>query len=298
MAGERSPEGSRFEVALPEGPMSALRWGKPDRAPDLVFCHATGFNAATYRPLLSQFGSHSVVAPDLRGHGLTRLPADPARLFDWRGYAADLGAALDRLGVSEERPAVLAGHSMGGLVSLFAAAARQGRIRRLVLLDPVLMHPLMRFALYTRTGRVRARRFSLSANAAKRRPTFPSKDAALEIWRTRKTFASWQPGFLEGYVDGGFVEDGDGVRLACAPEWEAATFAAHRHDSWGALRSLRIPVHVMLAADGTTVYGGAERLKRVLPAVTVETLPGTTHFFPMERPDRVAAVLHAALAKT
>ena len=50
--------------------MSLLDFGDPKRPVDLVFVHANGFNALTYRTLLAPLsGSLRIWAPDLRGHG-------------------------------------------------------------------------------------------------------------------------------------------------------------------------------------------------------------------------------------
>jgi len=284
---------------LPDGMVSVLEWGAGDRPLDLVFLHATGFNAQTYVPLLAPLAAeHRIVALDQRGHGLTRLPTDPDGLVDWWPYARDLILLLDRWVPEGAPPVVLAGHSMGGIVALLAASRRPRAVRGLVLLDPVLMPSTMRLALFTPWGRARARRSGLAVGAAKRRPVFPSRDEALATYRTRKAFSTWQPGFLEGYVEGGLVDDPEGVRLGCPPAWESATFAAHRHRSWAALGRLRMPVHLIAAGEGSTVVGGLEKVRRVAPGVVAETLPGTTHFFPMERPDHVRSVIAGMLAKT
>jgi pimeloyl-ACP methyl ester carboxylesterase len=70
-----------------------------------------------------------VLAPDLRGHG-AHEPADAVIGVSMRDYARDV-AALCR---SLDKPPVLVGHSMGGLVALMAA--RIVRPEALVLLAP------------------------------------------------------------------------------------------------------------------------------------------------------------------
>ncbi|CEJ14460.1 Putative aminoacrylate hydrolase RutD [bacterium YEK0313] len=291
--------GTRLSVPLADGTMSGLAWGESRMPPDLLFMHATGFNAQTYAPLLEPLAArHAIIALDQRGHGFSDLPTDPAGIVDWMPYARDLIAVLDRFVSAGARPLVLAGHSMGAVVSLLAAAARPKAVRGLVLLDPVMMSPMLRLAAYTPWGRAKFRSFHLAVSAAKRRAVFGSKQEAVDTYRTRKAFSTWQPGFLEAYVDGGFVADGEGVRLACAPIWESATFASHRHRSWAALKSLQMPVHVMAAERGSTVTGGIGKVLKVQPRAQAEVVAGTTHFFPMERPDHVRAQLAGMLAKT
>lgn len=290
----------RSDLALADGALSVLRWGREQHTPDLIFLHATGFNALTYDPLLAPLAETAAIAAvDQRGHGLSTVPADPSTLIDWWPYARDIVAVLDRWVPEGAPPVVLAGHSMGGMVSLLAATQRPEKVRGLVLLDPVFMPPAVRFALYTPWGRARSRRFGLAVGAAKRRPTFPSKAEALATYRTRKAFSTWSPGFLEAYVEGGFVDDPEGVRLACAPAWESATFSAQRHASWAALKRATMPVLILAAGTGSTVVGGTAKVTRVSPRVTAEAMdPETTHFFPMERPDTVRDRIAAMLAKS
>src|SRR5690606_18746403 len=69
------------------GDMSVLDFGDPKRPVDLVFVHANGFNAMTYRTLLAPLsGPLRIWAPDLRGHGLTPLPANPDGRRGWADH--------------------------------------------------------------------------------------------------------------------------------------------------------------------------------------------------------------------
>ena len=109
-----------------EGRMSVLDFGDPNRPVDLVFVHANGFNALTYRTLLAPLsGTLRIWAPDLRGHGGTTLPTDAGGRRNWHDHRDDLVALLDAL---DGPPAILAGHSMGGTSSLLAAAERPDRV--------------------------------------------------------------------------------------------------------------------------------------------------------------------------
>lgn len=289
-------EGLRVTIPMPGGAMSGLRFGAPDGEPDLLFLHANGFNAATYRPLLAPLGeTWRVLALDQRGHGFTQLPTDPPALIDWWPYADDLIALLDRRLAAGAPPVVLAGHSMGATASILAASQRPRAVKRLVLADPVLVAPDFRQSLFTPWGRRQSEEAPLVVGALKRRSVFADRREALESYRGRRAFSTWQPGFLEGYVEGGFVDDPEGVRLACAPAWEAASFRSHRHDSWGALQRLAMPVRLFAAAEGSTVHGGAERVRCIAPDVVAGSLPGTTHFLPMERPDDLRKALQEAL---
>jgi pimeloyl-ACP methyl ester carboxylesterase len=135
-----------FEAAIADRPVEGtvevadcaihyLEWG--DRsAPGLALVHGGSAHAhwwAHIAPLLSS--QHHVVAIDLSGHG------DSGRRDE---YSFDLWAG-EVLAVCREReidgPPVLVGHSMGGLVSIVAAALHGERLRGAVIVDSPVRRP-------------------------------------------------------------------------------------------------------------------------------------------------------------
>ena len=74
---------------------------------------------------------HQVITWDVRGHGRSDAPPDLAA-YDADLAVGDMLALLDHLGVER---AVLAGHSLGGFLSLRFHHAHPERVRGLVLID-------------------------------------------------------------------------------------------------------------------------------------------------------------------
>lgn len=277
-------------VAVPGGEIAGLEFGPTDRPIDIVFVHANGFNAQTYRVLLSPLAAGlRILAIDQRGHGATTLPANPDGRRSWRDLQGDLTSLLD---VLDGPPVVLAGHSMGGTVSLLAAAARPERVKGLVLLDPVIMPWLA--TLYAKapwTSGHLWKRMPLVQSALRRRAVFDSREAAFAGYKGRGAFKTWPETMLADYVAGGFVEQKDGkVELACAPAWEASNYAAQAHDPWRAVRQVKATVRILKAEKHSTCRTG-DGFARRGRNVKIETIEGTTHFLPMERPDVVRDAL-------
>lgn len=263
------------------GEMSVLDFGDPDRPVDLIFVHANGFNAMTCRSLLAPLSSSlRIWAPDLRGHGRTTLPADPAGRRGWTDHRDDLISLLEQV---DGPPVVLSGHSMGGTASLLAAAERPDRVAGLVLLDPVIWTRLAVLAFQLPMLDRMAERIPLVKNARKRRFGFDSREQALAAYKGRGAFKGWPEMMLSDYLADGLVETADGgFRLTCDPQWEASNYAAQSHDPWRALRRVGRPVHILKAGIASTC---SLTPPSRLPDVKVEVVPGGTHFFPMLKPD-------------
>ena len=263
------------------GRMSVLDFGDPKRPVDLVFVHANSFNALTYRTLLAPLsGTLRIWAPDLRGHGGTTLPAEGGGRRDWHDHRDDLVALLD---VLDGPPVILAGHSMGGTSALLAAAERPDRVGGLVLLDPVIWSrwvvTVFKLPLLERL----ASRIPLVKNALRRRAVFDSREQAMAAYLGRGAFGGWPEMMLADYIADGLVETPEGFTLACDPAWEASNYAAQGHDPWRALKRLACPVTVLKGETGSTC--ALPEKPRGLPHVTVATVPGGTHFFPMLQAD-------------
>jgi pimeloyl-ACP methyl ester carboxylesterase len=289
-------EPRRRMIRLPDGEMAALDFGDEKRPVDVVFLHATGFNAMTYRSILAPLSPGlRILAVDQRGHGSSRLPADPAALRSWKPFRDDLLALLSTLGGP---PPVLSGHSMGGTVALLAAAARPEATSGLVLFDPVVLDRWRTLLANLPWNAGSMRRTPLAMGAAKRRAVFDNPSAAFNAYIGRGAFKTWTKVMLADYIAGGLKPRSDGkVELACTPAMESAVFASHKHDAWAAAAKVRAPIQIYRAEQGSTcrIGDGAGFFGRN-PRASLVTVAAASHFLPMERPDLVRdALLDAAV---
>jgi pimeloyl-ACP methyl ester carboxylesterase len=254
---------------------------------DIVFSHANGYNAATYRSILRPLsGEFRMLALDMRGHGASTLPTVIEGREGWPIFRDDL---LALIAAACEAPVVLAGHSMGGTSSLLAAAAEPARVKALALFDPVIV------PAEAQADEDAMRASPLAIGAARRRATFPSRQAVFDAYRGRGGFRTWSDEQLADYIEGGFAETAGGeVTLTCRPEWEASNFATHNYDGLAAFRDSRCPIRILRAAEASTCrIEGHEAELLATGRIKIETVPGTTHFLPMERPDLVRETLRA-----
>ena len=277
--------------------LACFEWSRGAPGPTLLLAHATGFHARCWDPVLRRLGRRHAIAVDLRGHG--RSERTPIR--HWKVFGEDL-AALVR--ARELGDLVGIGHSMGGHALVDAAAACPDRLRRLVLIDPVISPPDAYGSGGWRIASLRGEPHPTS----KRKRHFDSPAQMLERFRDRPPYADFDPEALRAYCEHGLLPraDGRGFELACPPELEASIYMTS-HTNAGVHRSVRalaIPVLVVRAkapqpdrsvmdfSSSPTWPGLAKEFARGSEL----HLPERSHFLPMEDPGLVAQLILDELA--
>ncbi|MFZ4601558.1 MAG: alpha/beta fold hydrolase [Caulobacterales bacterium] len=288
----------RVVFDLRQGSMAGISFGDQDRPVDLLFLHATGFNARTYRSLLAPLGERvHVLAVDLRGHGRSDLPTSRFGYASWNRHRDDV---IELIETKIKSPVALAGHSMGATTCLLVGGKRPDIVRGLCLIDPVILTPTT-YALMRAPGApvVAEWTFPIARGARKRRAAFETREAMERALVGRGIFRSFGAETLADYIADGVVDRDEGVTLACAPEFEARTFAAQRNDPWKALARAPAPFFILRAERGSTLpERTARRISALRPDARIATMKGATHALPMEQPDRVRTVLASMLVMT
>ncbi|MER6259490.1 alpha/beta hydrolase [Streptomyces sp900105245] len=252
----------------------------PDGAPAVVLAHgwtcSTAFWAAQVRDLSAD---HRVITYDQRGHG--RSPASPACTTE--ALADDLEAVLDATLAPGEK-ALIAGHSMGGMTVMAAAARPRFREHAAaVLLCSTGSSRLVAEARVVPWRAGRARTWLTGRVLGSRAPLGPVTPVAKRILKYATMGAGSAPHMVE----------------ACARIVHACPRAA-RH-AWAAVlealdldhgvRELHAPTAVLHgASDRLTPPVHARALVAALPnCVGLTDLPGIGHMTPIEAPEPVSA---------
>jgi pimeloyl-ACP methyl ester carboxylesterase len=104
----------------------------PENATPLVLIHGLGDRRELWNGIVpSLAGAQRILTYDLRGHGESDVPADPAA-YSMPIFVDDLRALLDSLGVGRAR---LAGFSLGGAVAVHFALAHPERTVALAMIN-------------------------------------------------------------------------------------------------------------------------------------------------------------------
>lgn len=132
----RTEWGTPIEVHA-DGPVHAVDLGGPADGQILVGVHGLGGSHLNWTALAPHLvGHHRLVALDLIGHGRTPLAG---RSADVEGHVRAVTATVGA--VAPDRPVVLMGNSMGGLVAALHAARHPGSVDGIILIDPALPSP-------------------------------------------------------------------------------------------------------------------------------------------------------------
>jgi len=210
-------------------------------------------------PALADAG-WSVTAPDLRGHG--RSPrADSYRFDEMTDDVLALSGPWD----------LIAGHSMGGALTVLALQRNPNFARRAVLIDPAVQNNPADLPAFLAAALARVRN--------------PDLDAC------RAENPNWDEPTLQAWAESQREVDPEAVRaiLETNRPWDVTAAALQ----------MPIPAHV-LAADparnASFIAADGDRLRQANSNWSYEVVPGTSHSVHRDQPDLVIDRLLRAAA--
>jgi len=276
-AAKRSSPGARLATG-----------GRSRRLPTIVFSHANGFPAGSYRVLFESWraAGHRVHAVEKFGHD-PRFPVPS----NWPHLRDQL---LDCIEHEAKAPVYLVGHSMGGYLSVLAASRRPELVCGVVLLDAPLLGDVA--SHFVRLGKATGfvQRFSPGHVSVRRRQHWPDADAAYEHFAAKPAFARWAPGVLRDYIACGVEPAGRakaaGHRLAFRREVETDIYNTVPHHMSALLRRhpLRCPKAFVGGTESQEIRRAGLSASERLTQGRVSWVEGS-HLFPFEQPTATAA---------
>lgn len=254
--------------------------------PPVLMVHATGFHGHMWQPIADRLhDDFHCWALDLRGHGDSGAPPDLD--FSWGGFAQDIRAVVDTLGL--ERPRAV-GHSLGGATSLLVEQLAPGTFSSIYAYEPAIWVPVPQGV-----GDDGSQAVDL---ALRRRASFPSRAAALANYAGKPPMDSFAPEALSAYVEHGFAENTDGrVHLKCRPQYEAGAFRGFAGTTiYARLPEVRCPVVIACGSDlGSQAAERNEVFVSQLPHGRSQVFTGLNHFGPQQSPTLLADSIRATL---
>ena len=246
----------------------------------LVFSHANGFPAPTYRRM---FG---LLEATFHISAIAALGMDPRNppTEGWPNLARQVIEHVER---SATHPVIGVGHLLGGYLTFMAAAARPDLFRAIILLDAPIIGAI-KGRLQGATKRFGSVDRVTPAGASRaRRAEWASLAQAERHFRARKLFRAFSPEVLRDYVRYGLIDDGPRLRLMIDPAIEYQIFyRTVPHDLHRRLPKLRVPAGFIGGADSEVVRRvGLSTMRRA--GFAFRRVPGG-HLFPLEHPGAAA----------
>jgi pimeloyl-ACP methyl ester carboxylesterase len=272
---------------LAEGPAAGL---------PLILLHGGSGRWQSWETIMpSLIPSWHVLAPDLRGHGKSGWATGRYRLDD---YADDIAALILR---RAQQPAVLFGHSLGGIIALMVAARQPEHVRSVVVGDSPLTGETWRAQLLRdRAGLVAWRdlsggRVALDAivEALKNTPVVSSSNTP-ETVRMRDVWGEDSPTF--GWVGQNLFQQDPSVLGMLLDDIERVVAG---YEMERLLPAIRCPVLLLQgdpAAGGLMTDAEVARAMQLLPQPTHVLLAGVGHVLHNERKEPVLEALRPFLS--
>ena len=218
---------------------------------------------------------------------------------NWPHLVQQLSDFLTPL-VAKNGPLFLVGHSLGGILSMMAAAKHPELVRGVVLLDSPMLGGWKAKLLKVGKHVPGAEVFSPASISRKRRTTWANEAEVLEHFQHKKVFAKWDPQVLQDYVK-------YGTQNEKTPQGTRRVLSFDRDVESAIYNSLPDHLEAYFKRHPlkckTALIGGLQsrELKKVgldfshrITHGRVMKIDGT-HLFPMEHPLVTAAAVEAAL---
>lgn len=260
-----------------------------DTAKTLVFSHANGFPAGCYRVLFERWRDAGWTV-----HALPRIGHDPRYpvTSNWPHLRDELLHFIQDE-VRPTGPVMLAGHSLGGLLSLLVACRKPGLARGLVMLDSPVIDGWRAHSVQVVKSTGLMKRISPGKISHQRRYEWPSLDEAHAHFAAKHKFARWDPRVLKDYIASGFDAHEDGqVRLGFQREIETRIYNTLPHNLPRILKghAPRCPVAFIAGTQSEELRHANAAGSKALAKDLFRWFEGT-HLYPFERPDDTASLV-------
>lgn len=284
--------------------MTAVSLAAP--RPLIIFSHANSFPASTYRVLFRslELRGFDVRAIDKFGHD----PAYPVT-SNWPHLIEQLASfGAQQIG-DLPRQVFLAGHSLGGFLSLMCAAHHPAlagqRVQGVLLLDSPVIGGWRATALSVAKRARLVGSVSPGAVSRRRKNEWLDKDEVLAYFRSKKTFAAWQEDVLLDYIEYGTHDtppDARGVgsdalrHLSFDRDVETSIYNTLPDNLEQMLKRhpLQCPAAFIGGLQSAEIRQVGMALTQAVTRGRVTMLDGG-HLFPMENPAATAAAIEASL---
>ncbi|HOQ32999.1 MAG TPA: alpha/beta hydrolase [Candidatus Hydrogenedens sp.] len=250
----------------------------------IIFCHFTGGLGKLWHSVITPLREkYHCFAFDARGHGDSSKPLE-LEWYDWNEHLSDLIAVIKYIRELTNSDCIFGvGHSFGSACLSQAVVKTQKYIlwKRIALIEPILGPENFDF-----------RKMKMSEIARKRRGYFESEEQIEAILRKKQPYKNWDNEAWNIYKKHGFINSKScEYYLKCSPEIESYQYLYGNPSGWfERLKKINTPVLLIYGKNSELLPLSNYQLKQMKNAYLLK-IPEVGHFFPQEKPSRLAEIL-------
>ena len=248
----------------------------------LHFAHPNAYTPACFQQFINPLLPHYHVLSAI--HRPLWPNAQIEDVTSWEMMADDMIQFFDEQGLDNM---VGVGHSMGAVMTMFAAVKRQSLFTHLILMEPVFLPPTI--VQMAQANPDTLNQVPIVKHARKRRHRWPNRRAAFDHFRQKTAFCYWPDQPLRDYVNYGMHQNGDEITLTYTREWEAHCYLHAAHRGWDVFPQIQQPMLVIRGAESDALWPESwQLLQEQQPQAQFIQIEEAGHMVVMERPSHIA----------
>jgi pimeloyl-ACP methyl ester carboxylesterase len=255
------------------------------------FSHANGFPALTYRAIFSLLEDQFIVRYiETLGHNPVYPVTD-----NWSLLVNELVDNLDEANLGK---VIGIGHSLGGVLTLFAAIQRPDLFKAIILLDtPIFAPPKAKMIQWLKKIDKISWITPGGRRAKERRAHWSSFPEAVEYFRSRPVFKNFTEECLHDFITYGTKRDKDGMQLIFDPRIEAAIYHTMPHNYKDYQQKLKVPCVAIIGQDSDIFHQMDFKNMKKNFNIDFKKVRGG-HLFPFEFPIDTVNTIQEAIQET
>lgn len=251
--------------------------------PQLHFAHGNGFPSPCYRQMFTALEANfDCFYIDKVGHA----PEFPI-LDNWEGLTDEVIASVRN---QSNEPVVAVGHSLGGVLNVFAALKEPELFKAVILLDSPLLSRMRQQGVQLSKKLGFIDKITPARRTQGRRCHWPTREAAFQYLKRRELFKHVTDACLNDYIDYGMIQDASGYTLRFDSKIEYQIYRTIPHSLAAYPKKLHVPSALIYGCDSDVIHAADRRYMKRCYGIESFRTEGT-HMFPFEHPEATAELI-------
>lgn len=252
----------------------------------IFFAHANGFPSEVYTDLFERLPQFDIGYISKLGHGSYKITSS------WKDLVPEI---IDYFEANYTEPVWAIGHSFGAVILAFAAEQRSDLFKGLIMMDPPVLSRKIRWAIaISQFLGISHKIMPLAKKAANRSDHFPSRAFLAKKLRNKFLFKSFSDASFNNYIQYGWEDSENGVKLSFNKDLETKIFAL-THPFYSSIK-LSVPSYYLYATVGEIAKTRSiNSIMHLFPKTKFIPIKEGGHLFPFEETEKCVNEINAIL---